>query len=273
MQPSLLHPASSAAVWPPCRCLPAAYESSAQDARVALHTRQTAGAGGGGALSSPADVAGLQSRGKWADGPEDGGIARTHAARLLAELSAQPQLHSFLIKHGAAAAITGAAAVLVSLPSVLECRCAWHAARELQRPGRKPRGLGCTAAAGLADCPGGLAHAAQAGLCCPGGGEPGWEAVLQGHICGEPAQGALLQSLEAMPGGMLLAFTCGVALARGRGVAGPDSLRTAAGASQRHRHPGGRGGALHQRSPLWPVELQPGRRGHHQQLRRQHPAG
>ena len=55
----------------------------------------------------------MQSQGTWADGPEDGGIARTHAARLLAELAAQPSMHSLLVQSQAATAITESVAAVV----------------------------------------------------------------------------------------------------------------------------------------------------------------
>ena len=56
---------------------------------------------------------GVQSQGTWADGPEDGGIARTHAARLLAELASQPGMHSLLVQSQAANAIAESVAAMV----------------------------------------------------------------------------------------------------------------------------------------------------------------
>ena len=55
----------------------------------------------------------LQSQGTWADGPEDGGIARTSAARLLAELAGRPNMHSLLIQSNAAPALAESVAAMV----------------------------------------------------------------------------------------------------------------------------------------------------------------
>ena len=69
----------------------------------------------------------MQVEGQWQDGPEDGGIARTQAVRLLAELAGVPELHPLLVKAGAAAALADQGAELVG-PSLsaagLGC-CAW----------------------------------------------------------------------------------------------------------------------------------------------------
>ena len=77
---------------------------------------------------SSADCAhSLQSRGKWSEGPEDGGIARTHAARLLAELAGQPGLHDYLIKLHAASVLADSAAYLVRpMLSMLLSRLSTH---------------------------------------------------------------------------------------------------------------------------------------------------
>lgn len=47
----------------------------------------------------------LQAKGKWGEGPEEGGLAKAQAARALAELCAEPSLHGLLDKSGAVAAI------------------------------------------------------------------------------------------------------------------------------------------------------------------------
>ena len=62
-----------------------------------------------------------QSQGTWADGPEDGGIARTHAARLLAELANQPGMHSLLVQSQAANAIAESVAAMVRMVSLVTC--------------------------------------------------------------------------------------------------------------------------------------------------------
>ena len=59
-----------------------------------------------------------QSEGQWQEGPEDGGIARTQAARLLAELAAVPDMHPLLVKVGAASALASRGALLVGVDSV-----------------------------------------------------------------------------------------------------------------------------------------------------------
>ena len=55
-----------------------------------------------------------QGEGSWEQGPEQGGLAKSHAARALAELAAEEQLHPLLMQSGAVDAIIGRGAELVS---------------------------------------------------------------------------------------------------------------------------------------------------------------
>ena len=55
----------------------------------------------------------LQAEGKWGAGPEEGGLARAHAARALAELSAEPGLHKLLDRSGAVSVLAHHTAELV----------------------------------------------------------------------------------------------------------------------------------------------------------------
>ncbi|EIE19498.1 hypothetical protein COCSUDRAFT_58774 [Coccomyxa subellipsoidea C-169] len=57
----------------------------------------------------------LEAEGRWAIGPEEGGLARAHAARALAELCAEPRLHETLDRRGAVKAIAHHAAELAIL--------------------------------------------------------------------------------------------------------------------------------------------------------------
>lgn len=57
----------------------------------------------------------LQGQGKWAAGPEEGGLARAHAARALAELCAEPGLHKLLHSSGAVSVLAHHTAELVGL--------------------------------------------------------------------------------------------------------------------------------------------------------------
>ena len=56
----------------------------------------------------------VQGEGSWEQGPEQGGLAKSHAARALAELAAEEQLHPLLMHSGAVDAIIGRGAELVS---------------------------------------------------------------------------------------------------------------------------------------------------------------
>lgn len=55
----------------------------------------------------------MQAQGKWATGPEEGGLARAHAARALAELCAEPGLHKLLDSSGAVSVLAHHTAELV----------------------------------------------------------------------------------------------------------------------------------------------------------------
>ncbi|CAL8468502.1 g8042 [Coccomyxa elongata] len=57
----------------------------------------------------------LQAQGKWATGPEEGGLARAHAARALAELCAEPGLHKLLDNSGAVSVLAHHTAELAAL--------------------------------------------------------------------------------------------------------------------------------------------------------------
>ncbi|BDA43534.1 hypothetical protein COCOBI_04-5460 [Coccomyxa sp. Obi] len=57
----------------------------------------------------------LQAQGKWAAGPEEGGLARAHAARALAELCAEPGLHKLLDSSGAVSVLAHHTAELAAL--------------------------------------------------------------------------------------------------------------------------------------------------------------
>jgi hypothetical protein len=73
----------------------------------------------------------VQAQGKWAVGPEEGGLGRAQAARALAELCAEPSLHDVLDRSGAVKAIALHAAELVGLHSLLlptACQPALHTA-------------------------------------------------------------------------------------------------------------------------------------------------
>lgn len=57
-------------------------------------------------------VQALKAEDRWAEGPEDGGMARTQAARLLGELAAAPDMHPLLVKSGAASALAQSGSLL-----------------------------------------------------------------------------------------------------------------------------------------------------------------
>ncbi len=46
-----------------------------------------------------------QGEDRWDSGPEEGGLAKSHAARLLSELAGYGKLHPLMVHSGAAAAI------------------------------------------------------------------------------------------------------------------------------------------------------------------------
>ena len=51
----------------------------------------------------------------WREGPEEGGIAKAHAARILAELAGDAALHPLLLRSGAAAALSASAVETVCI--------------------------------------------------------------------------------------------------------------------------------------------------------------
>lgn len=57
----------------------------------------------------------MQGEGEWAEGPEEGGVARCYAARCCAELAGDGGMHQALLKSGLADALAERAAALVSL--------------------------------------------------------------------------------------------------------------------------------------------------------------
>ena len=56
----------------------------------------------------------LQGEDRWDSGPEEGGLAKSHAARLLSELAGYERLHPLLIHTGAAQALAERGQELVS---------------------------------------------------------------------------------------------------------------------------------------------------------------
>lgn len=54
-----------------------------------------------------------QGEDRWDSGPEEGGLAKSHAARLLSELAGYAKLHPLMVHTGAAAAIAGRGQELV----------------------------------------------------------------------------------------------------------------------------------------------------------------
>ncbi|KAK9829173.1 hypothetical protein WJX72_004304 [[Myrmecia] bisecta] len=60
----------------------------------------------------PAIIEAAQAHGTWSNGPEDGGVARSLAARLLAELAGDPKMHPALVDSGAAAVLARQGAAL-----------------------------------------------------------------------------------------------------------------------------------------------------------------
>ena len=57
-----------------------------------------------------------QGEDRWDSGPEEGGLAKSHAARLLSELAGYAKLHPLMVHTGAAAAIAGRGQELVCAP-------------------------------------------------------------------------------------------------------------------------------------------------------------
>lgn len=67
-------------------------------------------------LGSIAGLCGaLQGEGEWADGPEEGGVARCYGARCCAELAGDGGMHQALLESGLADALAERAAAMVSL--------------------------------------------------------------------------------------------------------------------------------------------------------------
>ena len=66
----------------------------------------------------------LQGEDRWDSGPEEGGLAKSHAARLLSELAGYEKLHGLMVRTGAAEAIADRGEELVSSSSPhLCCAC------------------------------------------------------------------------------------------------------------------------------------------------------
>lgn len=72
----------------------------------------------------------IRGEGSWEQGPEQGGLAKSHAARALAELAAEEQLHPLLMHSGAVDAIIGRGAELAQLNE--------EHARQYDAPGAAP---------------------------------------------------------------------------------------------------------------------------------------
>lgn len=56
-----------------------------------------------------------QGEDRWDSGPEEGGLAKSHAARLLSELAGYDKLHALMVRSGAAEAVADRGEELVSL--------------------------------------------------------------------------------------------------------------------------------------------------------------
>lgn len=56
----------------------------------------------------------VQAEGAWADGPEEGGTARSFAARCCAELSGDAKMHPVLQKAGLADALATQSSIMVT---------------------------------------------------------------------------------------------------------------------------------------------------------------
>ena len=68
-----------------------------------------------------------QGEDRWDSGPEQGGLAKSHAARLLSELAGYEKLHPLMVRSGAAAALADRGEELVCchcLASALPCYAA-----------------------------------------------------------------------------------------------------------------------------------------------------
>lgn len=74
----------------------------------------------------------MQGEDRWDSGPEEGGLAKSHAARLLSELAGYEKLHALMVRSGAAGAVADRGEELVCLTpaacvSRLESRSGWWA--------------------------------------------------------------------------------------------------------------------------------------------------
>lgn len=56
-----------------------------------------------------------QGEDRWDSGPEEGGLAKSHAARLLSELAGYDKLHALMVRSGAAEALADRGEELVRL--------------------------------------------------------------------------------------------------------------------------------------------------------------
>lgn len=61
-----------------------------------------------------------QGEDRWDSGPEEGGLAKSHAARLLSELAGYEKLHGLMVRSGAAEAIADRGGELVR-PIICTC--------------------------------------------------------------------------------------------------------------------------------------------------------
>lgn len=61
-----------------------------------------------------------QGEDRWDSGPEEGGLAKSHAARLLSELAGYEKLHAIIVRSGAAEAIADRGGELVR-PTTCTC--------------------------------------------------------------------------------------------------------------------------------------------------------
>lgn len=67
------------------------------------------------------DFIAQQGDDRWDSGPEEGGLAKSHAARLLSELSGYEKLHGLMVHTGAAQALADRGQELVCSLQLLHC--------------------------------------------------------------------------------------------------------------------------------------------------------